>query len=43
MIARNLNDLALGLGDGSPLAALDGPREVEDWDDKEGVAVEDRH
>ena len=42
-MCTDLDSLTLGLRDGSPLAALDGPREVEDWDDKEGVAVEDRH
>ena len=32
---RRLDSLALGLDDLSPLAALDGPWEVEDGDDKE--------
>jgi len=37
--SRGLNSLALSLADGSPLAALDGPWEVRDGDDEEGVAV----
>jgi len=31
--------LALALGDGAPLAALDGPWEVCDGNDEEGVAA----
>jgi hypothetical protein len=35
----NSNGLSLGLGRFSLLAALDGPWEVCDGDDKEGVSV----
>ena len=36
----DLDGLALGLADGSPLAALDGPWEVRNGDDEEGVAAD---
>jgi hypothetical protein len=38
--AEDLDSLALGFGDGSPLAALDGPWEVRDGNDEKGVAAQ---
>jgi hypothetical protein len=42
-VRADLDGLALGLGDGSPLAALDGPWEVCDGNNEEGVAVSRTH
>jgi len=38
-MCTDLDSLTLGLRDGSPLAALDGPWEVCDGNNEEGVAV----
>jgi hypothetical protein len=38
-VEGDLDGLALGLGDASPLAALDGPWEMCDGDNEEGIAA----